>query len=253
MPICLLSFHWSMDGQKYHSYKGVGGTPISTSLGASLHTRTNILWPKLSSMRYRQSWSMGMRHFTWKHVMHISGILTFTLTPQQLPRATHLLTNVLSKVIVHVYQCLQTFSKCPPISKVDLGFYDQIGLTKYTFTCTLHVLLSIVLCAFVIMQAWLIVKHRWFLYDISLHGHLLAIILWRNKLSWLVCFNDHELLMLEHQQIPKFMLFYHFHTRGRAWVKLGDADECKIHPWSLSFIVTYSPLFASNVMFYSCF
>jgi hypothetical protein len=94
-----------------------------------------------------------MRLFTLKHVMYISGILTFTLMPQQLPGDTRLLSNVLSKVIVHVYQCLQDFSKCPPISIVDLGFYDQIGLTPCTFTCILHVLLSIVLCAFVIMQA----------------------------------------------------------------------------------------------------
>jgi hypothetical protein len=25
------------------------------------------------------------------------------------------------------------------------------------------------------------------------------------------------------------ILFYHLHTRGRAWVKLGDVDACKIH------------------------
>jgi hypothetical protein len=25
------------------------------------------------------------------------------------------------------------------------------------------------------------------------------------------------------------VLFYHLHTRGQAWVKLGDVDACKIH------------------------
>jgi hypothetical protein len=25
------------------------------------------------------------------------------------------------------------------------------------------------------------------------------------------------------------VLFYHLHTRGLAWVKLGDVDACKIH------------------------
>jgi hypothetical protein len=25
------------------------------------------------------------------------------------------------------------------------------------------------------------------------------------------------------------VLFYDLHTRGRAWVKLGDVDACKIH------------------------
>jgi len=32
---------------------------------------------------------------------------------------------------------------------------------------------------------------------------------------------------------------------GRAWVKLGDVDACKMHTWTLHFITCYSMLFAS--------
>ena len=33
---------------------------------------------------------------------------------------------------------------------------------------------------------------------------------------------------------------------GRAWVKLGDVDACKMHTWTLHFITCYSMLFASD-------
>ena len=32
---------------------------------------------------------------------------------------------------------------------------------------------------------------------------------------------------------------------GRAWVKLGDVNACKMHTWTLHFITCYSMLFAS--------
>jgi hypothetical protein len=47
--------------------------------------------------------------------------------------------------------------------------------------------------------------------------------------------------------------FYHIHTRGRAWVKLGDVDACKMHTYTLLFIVTYSDLFTCYEMLYSYF
>ena len=89
---------------------------------------------------------------------------------------------------------------------------------------------------------WSIVGHIWREYELSLYlsfaycysSKIESFTLWISNCYWSM------------QQTPKSMLaFCHLHTRGRAWVKLGDVDACKMHTWTLHYITYITIIFAS--------
>ena len=126
--------------------------------------------------------------------MNIIGISTITLKPQSfLEPHSYLPMFVLSKALVQCISMLAT--PCSMSQKVDLAFYDQSRITLHLHIHSLHVSLSIVLCAFTFTQAWHNGKHRWSLWDFLLYIYLLAVIIYRvNFSTWLFQCSWHILL-----------------------------------------------------------
>ena len=122
----------------------------------------------------------------------------FHLTPQSYLEPHSCFQMALSKVLVQCISMLAT--PCSMSQKVDLAFYDQSRTTLHLHIHSLHVLLSIVLCAFTFAQAWHNGKHRWSLWHLSLYIYLLVVILyrvnfstWLFQCSWFIMLNNNKL------------------------------------------------------------
>ena len=141
-----------MDGLKESSYGGAGGTSFVLSFGAiCILGRTSCGLSRVACGLDKVLFN-GHETLYLEHVKHIRSIFTFTLTQQSfLEPRSYLPMFVLSKVLVQCISMLAT--PCSMSQKVDLAFYDQSKTTLHLHIHSLHVPLSIVLCAFIFTQA----------------------------------------------------------------------------------------------------
>jgi hypothetical protein len=76
----------------------------------------------------------------------------------------------------------------------------------------------------------LIVGHHWVELEVPLYISFSCFCTLKSESSiiWITTCYFHR-----RNKLQISILIYHLHTRGRAWVKLGDVDACKIHAWTL--------------------
>ena len=135
-----------------------------------------------------------------------------------------------------LYLYLFIYPKCPPFIFSFHKKYSMTTIGCFYFSLCIHLVHStffyITLCEFII-------EHLYIEYLISLHNlSSILLFLWRmNHLT--LCSNSN------HLWYPLIVLKCKVHVSsitfilGRAWVKLGDVDACKMHTWTLHFSTCY--------------
>ena len=96
---------------------------------------------------------------------------------------------------------------------------------------------------------WIIIEHPYIEYLISLDKLFCTLLLFWIWIIWLYVAVAITLYILVSIILQSPSYFYHFHTRGRVWVKLGDVDACKMHRWTLHYNPCFPIIFAS----YKCY